>query len=50
MSTPWLSYSMNFAYDQLAQAAFDWAINAGLLIAMLGLLVLAQRRHFSGPG
>ena len=46
----WLSYSMNFAYDQLAQAAFDWAINAGLLIAMLGLLVLAQRRHFSGPG
>ncbi|WP_203291186.1 hypothetical protein [Maricaulis parjimensis] len=42
----WLSYSMHANYDQLAHASVDWLINAGLLIALLGLLVLRQTGYF----
>jgi hypothetical protein len=42
----WLSYSMQAAYDQLPISAYDWLINTGLLVCLLGLVILRQRGHF----
>ncbi|WP_203291185.1 hypothetical protein [Maricaulis parjimensis] len=43
----WLSYSMSSAYDQIEQSNFDWVINTGLLIALMGLITLRQRGYFA---